>query len=300
MMFFTCIMFPQKQKNGTIYKEHPAITMVENMQQAFVAGDTIKVAGYLADDFKAFNGMNSNPDAKGTNKQQFVSSVKGWKNNIDYFSISRTKGAYPDAIEYDNDSGFWVQTWDQIKGVHKNTGVKIDMPMHRLYLVNKDNKISRIVTYDDASVWSEMRDAFNPRKNGIIYNQHENINTVRKMVVALEHGDADKAFSYFTDNAGFTNLDMPQGESNTLAQEKASFKAMLKDWTIDSIDVVGFPDYLEYESPKLKIVMSWWDARLTRKSDGKKVTLPLHLVHYINDDGKITSEIGYYTMSTLK
>jgi hypothetical protein len=62
MMLFTCIMYSQTKKNGTIYSEHPAIKVVENMQQALIKGDTLPLASYLTDDFKAFNGMANDPD----------------------------------------------------------------------------------------------------------------------------------------------------------------------------------------------------------------------------------------------
>ena len=89
MMLIACITYSQK-KNGTIYMEHPAITTVETMTQAFVSGDTDKVASYLADDFKAYNGTSTNPNDKGQDKAAFSNSAKNWKNNIDYFSISRS------------------------------------------------------------------------------------------------------------------------------------------------------------------------------------------------------------------
>ena len=119
------------------------------------------------------------------------------------------------------------------------------------------------------------------------------------MVAALEHGDADKAFSYFTEDARFSNLDMPRGETSTLTEEKEGFNNMLKNWTIDRIDIVGYPDYLEYERGNSKVVQSWWDVKMTRKSDKKKVTIPVLLIHDFNDDGKITREAGYYTLSAL-
>lgn len=301
MMTFSVVMFAQKKKNGTIYKEHPAIKMVEEMQQAFVKGDTAKVASYLADDFRAFNGMNDDPDNEGMTKKQFVRSSMGWKNNADYLSISRYPGAYPDALEYtDEDNNLWVQTWDKITGVHSTTGVKLDMPLHRLFKINKDNKISSIITYDDGGVWAQMRDAFNTRKNGVLYDQHENINTVRKMVTSLEHGDVEKGFSYFTENATFTNLDMPRGESNSLEQEMEAFKKLNESWDILSIDMVGYPDYLEYERGNVKVVQSWWDFNLKRKSDNKKVSIPVMLINYFNDEGKMTRENGYYTASALQ
>ena len=297
-MIFSIVIHAQKKKNGTIFNEHPAIAMVEEMHQAFVAGDSAKVAGFLAEDFRAFNGMNDNPDSEGMTKSQFARSAIGWKNNVDYLSISRTPGAYPDALEYkDDDSGLWVQTWDQIKGVHKGTGVKMDMPLHRLFKINGDNKIVSVITYDDAAVWRQMRDARSPHKNGMLYDEHENINTVRKMIAALEHGDVEKGFSNFTDNARFTNLDMPRDKYNTLEEEKESFKSLLQSWDILGIDVVGYPDYLEYDRGSVKVVQSWWDLKLKRKSDGKKVEIPVMLINYFNDEGKMTRENGYYTVA---
>ena len=173
------------------------------------------------------------------------------------------------------------------------------MPLHRLFRINDNNQITTIITYDDGAVWRQMRDARSTRKNGVLYDEHENINTVRKMVAALEHGDADKAFSYFTEDARFSNLDMPRGETSTLTEEKEGFNNMLKNWTIDRIDIVGYPDYLEYERGNSKVVQSWWDVKMTRKSDKKKVTIPVLLIHDFNDDGKITREAGYYTLSAL-
>ena len=298
MMLFTVFMYSQTKKNGKIYSEHPAIVVVEAMQQAFIKGDTTALAGFLHDEFRAINGMNSNPDAKGASKQNFINQSKFWNNNVNYLSIERSEGAYPDALEYD-DGQIWVQTWDQMTGMHKGTGVKLDMPIHRLFTLNKDNKISRMITYDDGVVFRGIGEARNPRTNGNLYNQHENINTVRKMVGGLEHGDSDAAFSYFTDNARFTNLDMPRGESNTLEQEKENFNKMLESWDIDSIDIVGYPDYLEYEIGNGKVVQSWWDFNVKRKSDGKKVSIPVLLIHDFNDEGKITREAGYYTVAAM-
>ncbi|WP_445956508.1 nuclear transport factor 2 family protein [Yeosuana sp.] len=298
VMLFASIMYSQKKKNGAIYNEHPAITVVEAMQQATVKGDTALVSSYLTKDFRAISGFNADPDAKGRDKQNFLNGVLWMNNNIAYMSLSRSPGAYPDALEYDK-SGSWVQTWDQFRGVNNETGVKIDMPVHRLFVLNNDNKISRMITYEDNSVWDNLRDSYGTRTNGTLYNHHENINKVLRMVAALEHSDADKGFSYFTEDAIFTNLDMADGESNTVAEEKEGFLGMLKDWAIEAIDVNGYPDYLEYELGNAKVVQSWWTARMTRKSDGKKVKLPLMFIHDFNDEGMITREAGYYTLQAL-
>lgn len=298
MMLFTVFMYSQKKKNGKIYSEHPAITVVEKMQQAFIKGDTTALKEYLHDDFKAFNGMNDNPESEGTSKQNFLNQSIFWVNNGSYLSIERTKGAYPDALEYD-ESGVWVQTWDYLRGVHNETGVKLDMPIHRLFKLDKDNKIVSMITYDDGTVFDELRSSFVARSNGTIYNHHDNINKVRRMMAALEHGDVDKAFSYYTEKARFTNLDMKEDEFNTLEEEIEGFKKMLESWTINSIDVNGYPDYLEYELGGGKLVQSWWTVRMTRKSDSKKVVLPLLLIHDFNDEGMIMREAGYYTLQAL-
>ena len=56
LLIATCITYAQKKANGTIYVDHPAIKVVEAMTQAFVSGDADKVASFLTDDFKAYNG----------------------------------------------------------------------------------------------------------------------------------------------------------------------------------------------------------------------------------------------------
>ena len=299
MMIFSVVMYSQKKKNGTIYSEHPAITAVEAMQQAFIKGDTTTVASYLTDDFKAYDGEGDNPDDKGIDKKAFLQRSAYWSKHVAYSSISRQGKAYPDALEY-KESGIWVQTWDYIRGVHEETGVKIDMPVHRLYVVDKDNKIKTAITYSDGTVFENLRMSFKPRTNGTIYNHHENINKVLRMMGAFEHGDLDKAYSYFTDDAVITNLDMKPGESHTVTQEKEAFEKMLKEWTIDRVDVRGYPDYLEYELGGAKVVQSWWMVRLTRKSDGKKVVIPVLLIHDFNDEGMIIRESGYYTARAME
>ena len=293
-------MYSQKSKNGTVYKEHPAIVVVESMLQAFFTGDKDKVSNYLAEDFKSFSGTSINKNNKGRDKENFLGGVKWVKENWSYISYKRSPGAYPDAIEYKVDEdGLWVQTWDHLKAIDNKTGVRIDMPIHRLFLMTDDNKIKTMLTYDNDLPWAEMRRSYAPRTNGTIYNNHDNINTVRLMIGSLENSDVDKAFNYFTKDATFSNLDMERGKSNTVEEEKEIFKGLINDWTIERIDVVGYPDYLEYELGNGKTVQSWWDVRMTRKSDNKKVILPLLLIHNFNDEGMITREMGYYTARSL-
>ena len=304
LLVITCITYAQKKTNGTIYVEHPAIKTVEAMTQAFVNGDTDKVASYLADDFKTFSGTSINKDDKGQDKAAFLQTVKNWKDNIDYFSITRSKGAYPDALEYKDDTMkdlVWVQTWEDIKGVHNKTGVKIDMPMHRLYTVDKNNKIKTMMSYSTNKIGDEIGASFADRKNGEIYNHHENINSVRKMIHAFENKDLDKAYSFYDEKAMFSDensLDI--NKQFTLLEQKANDKKFLDSFEITSIDQTGYPDYLHYEMDDARVVMSWWNYRLIRKSDKKAIVLPVFFIDNFDDKGKIISENAYYNGKALE
>lgn len=300
MMMITFITYSQKKANGTIYIEHPAITVVEDMTKAFVSGDSTKVASYLADDFKSYNGGSINPRDKGDDKAAFIKSVAGWNNALDYFNITPTKGAYPDAIEYKKDNTedvVWVQTWEDLKGVHKKTGVKVNMPIHRLYVVNKNNKIQTVISYNNESISDEIGASYANRTNGTIYNHHDNINTIRKAMYAYENSDVDKCLSFYSDDATFSDINQKFGDSYTKAEIKPMWEQFLKDYEIVSIDMIGYPDYLEYEMGNGREVLSWWNYRLIRKSDKKELEVPFHFSNSFDADGKIVSEMAYYSES---
>ncbi|MEB8345368.1 nuclear transport factor 2 family protein [Flavobacteriaceae bacterium KMM 6898] len=298
LLLVVAIGHSQKKKNGTIYLEHPAIDVVNAMHEAFVAGDQEKVGTYLAEDFMAYNGTDTNKDAKGRNKESFLNQVKFWNENFDYLSISASAGAYPDALEYKDDQ-IWVQTWNQLNGVHNKTGVKLDMPFQRMFKLNKDNKITHIINYFNTRVYWEIGESFEDRKNGTIYNHHDNINSVRRMMSAFENNDLDKAYGYFTEDARFNSLELPDGETLSLEETKERNKGIMDAFEINSIDVVGYPDYLEYDLRDGKAVQSWWKFRLTRKSDGKKIILPALYIHDFDDEGKIISSNSYISTKVL-
>jgi len=301
MMMIAFISYSQK-KNGTVFIEHPAIDAVEAMTAAFVSGDSAKVASYLDDDFKSFNGVGTRVNDEGQNKAAFTRSVSGWNNALDYFSITRSKGAYPDAIEYKEDNQknvVWVQTWEDLKGVHKKTGVKVNMPMHKLYVVNKDNKILTVINYNNESIFDEIGASYGNRTNGTIYNHHDNINTVRNAMYAFENLDIDKCLSYYSENASFRSINQEVGKWNTKAEVKPMWQKFLNDFEIVNIEMRGYPDYLEYEMSDGREVLSWWNYHLIRKSDKKRITVPMHFSNSFDKDGKIISEMAYYSDTLL-
>jgi ketosteroid isomerase-like protein len=288
----------KKEKNGTIYKDHPAIETVNALFKAFLAGDSDLAASYLADDFKSYNGVNGNKDAKGGTKEDFLDNMNWMKENFSYMTITPSNGAYPDALEY-KDSGTWVQTWDHIRAVHNKTGVKLDMPMHRLIVLNDENKVKSMINYFDMRIPQEIGRSSADLKNGTLYKNHANINSVRRMMHAMEFSDFDTAYSFFAEDASFDSLELPDGESLTLAQVKERNAEIWDTYEFTSIDEVGYPDYLEYDLGDAKVVQSWWKFRLTRKSDKKTFVIPALYIHDFNDEGKIIRSSAYISTKIL-
>ena len=301
MMLCTFINYAQK-KNGTVYIEHPAIDAVQEFVKASVAGDKTKIASYLTEDFKGYNGTSNNTNDQGMDKEAFVNNQMVYFNQLDYYARDAFPGSYPDAIEYkkdNSDNEVWVQTWDVLKGVQKNTGVKINAAAHRMYTLTKDNKINMIINYDNGSVLDEIRASFSDRTNGTIYNHHDNINTFRKVMAAFENKDVDKALSFYTDDATFSNIHQKFGEFHTKVEIKPLWEKFLSDYTIKSIDMIGYPDYLEYEMGNGREVLSWWNYHLIRNSDKKEISMPVHFSDSFNAEGKITNQMIYYSFRLL-
>ncbi|MEO6347792.1 MAG: nuclear transport factor 2 family protein [Aquaticitalea sp.] len=295
-------VFAQKKENGSIYIEHPAINVVQDFVTAMEKGDKTKIASYLTDDFKSYNGNTNQLNSKGMDKAAFVDNAMFYFENLDYYKMETAPGSYPDAIEIkkDNkDNEVTVQTWNVIRGVEKASGVKIDAGAHMIYTLTKDNKIKRLINYSNSNVIEEVRMSFVERTNGTIYNHHEYINTVRKMIYAFEKQDLEKAYGYYDDKAQFTNMDSADGKALSLTELKAQDKTFLDKFEIASIDMVGYPDYLHYELGDTSDVLSWWKYNLIRKSDKKAMTLPVHIIDGFNKEGKIISETAYYNLAIL-
>jgi len=295
MVFFIAITAYSQKKNGTIYNDHPAIAIVEAMQQATIKGDVNLLNSYLSDDFKVFNGSSTNPNAKGTDKEQFMKNATWWSENIAYLSIERQDGAYPDALKYkDSNDGLWVQTWDVMKGVHKETGSKINMPIHRLFGLDKDNKIKVMINYYNDEVFADIGRSFDTRTNGVIYDNHEYINSVKMVFAAFENGDLETAYSFFTDDARFRNSSMlPGDDAATMEDVRKRNIGFLETFEVVSIDMNGYPDYLHYDRSNMDLVQSWWTFRLIRKSDNKEIVVPAFYTHTFNKDGKIVFGTSY-------
>lgn len=303
VMFTMFISYAQKKPNGTVYINHPAIDVVDAYTKAINDGNLNKIDDFLADDFKSYNPTTSNQFSQGMDKTAFLKRIKSWRESIDYFSIKTAKGAYPDAIEYKDDTQkdvVWVNTWDEVKGIHKNTGVKINMNLQRSFVINKANKIKTMFIYDNPLVNAEIYDSQTERTNGTIYNHHQNINNVKNMLFAFEQKDLAKSYSYFASDAVFSDINNMEGKSLSLDEQKTIDKKVTDSYDFVGLEVVGYPDYMHYELGDAGVVYSWWTWYVIRKSDKKAITLPVHYQHNINKDGKITREMAYYNNALLK
>ena len=303
MMMTMFISFSQKKANGTIYDKHPAIDVVNAYTTAMNAGDISKAGDFLSSDFKGYFSTDAKPSDKAVEKDDYVKGMKSWRDGIEYFSIATSKGSYPDAIEYKDDNQknvVWVQTWDEIKGMNKATGVKMNMFIHQLYTVNKDNKINMIIMYDNPMVGYEINASRSERTNGTIYNHHENINNLRKMLGAYENNDLAKAYTYYDKDAQLYDVNSTDRKAMTLDQMKTNDAKFYKDFEVVEIEQVGYPDYMHYEMGDSGVTYSWWNYQVIRKSDKKAITVPVHLQDTFNKEGKIISESVYYNAGLFK
>lgn len=283
------IVFAQKKKNGNVYKEHPAINVINEMYAAVNQNDLEKLDDLIADGFKGINGDGMNKDAEPFTKEEFIQNINNWNTSNRYFSLKCGANAYPDAVEY-KDENFkkmtWVYAWEVMSGVGGKTGVKFSQPRHAQYVVTPENKIGFVRLYMNQNPFSESWRSRKELSDGTIYSNHPNINTVRKAIHALQYVNLDHFFEAFTADAKFDGL-FNDWDSEALSMEQ--FKAMqaefLNNFSIESLDNKWIK-YYEFES-QANYVQSWWRLTLKRKSNNELITIPVMLNHRFNDDGKI-------------
>lgn len=141
--------FAQKQTNAIVYAEHPALAMIDEFLTATIHGDPERIAHYLTDDFKFYNGTSAARYDPGIRRARFVKLAVRYCQEPVFINIDPFPDAHPDAVEYreDNNEEVWVQTWNIPKGFDKTTGVRLTAAAPRLYKVSKDNKIKIIINF---------------------------------------------------------------------------------------------------------------------------------------------------------
>ena len=298
ILMFVMVATAQKSNNGKIFDEHPGIELMHKFTKAYVAGDKAALDAILTDDFRGYNGLSTNKDYKGKDKQGLIDESTYWSSQLKGFKITKRGKSYPDALEY-KESGTWVDTWDVFYGVDKETGFKIETPIDRSFILSKDGtQIKSMIVRANMAIFQKYSNTFNTIENGTIYKDHEYINTVRTMISALELGDLDLAYDQFADDAKFNDINASRGESHSKSEERTQVENLLTTFEIVSLDEYGYPDYLAYNGDG-STVLSWWNFRLKNKITGDKVVIFMHLSHDFNQAGKINSQVAYYNGSLL-
>ncbi len=293
LLFIGVNSFSQK-KSGTIFFEHETIDKTRALWEAFVNADEEKYGSFFAD--SAFVIYNGHQKPKITNAE-ISKGVAKWVGNYDNLKVGDQKPAYPDAIEY-KDAGNWVQDWLLMTGIHKKTGVILNLPIHNLYAFNEEGKITFMSTYFDNAVFEEIEDSQTTSENGVVYINHPYILTVRKAMNAFVAKDMEKWSSFYSPKAKFTNSSMQLDQSMNMEAYKATMSKMFfKDDLKFKVEQVGYPDCIHYEKDDVYVVYSWW--KMMVKKEGKVFEFPFMISHDINKEGKIVMERIYMSSNHL-
>lgn len=134
-------------KNGTIYKEHPYITTVNNNAELLNKQDVTKWEQNFADTVKFYNPMNYGvkPINMAELKQHFGIFLADWSN----ISFTKQIGSYPDGFEWANDGGFTVESYWLQTQTNKKTGKIAKFYYIQFDEFNKDGKIVEEKFYYD-------------------------------------------------------------------------------------------------------------------------------------------------------
>lgn len=297
MMFFITASFSQKKANGKIYIEHPALEIAKQFDEAFVKGDLETIKSLVADDFAW-----RNPSMRGRRGtlQQLLNRSNYLSKNIVNFEISHRGTAYPDVFEYKEDNSVDVKTYTWLTGYDKNTGVELNMPRNTNFRMTPDGKkIAWMSVMDDQLLWNKAYDAYETKKNGVIYKDHPYVTKVRLLIQAYQAMDFEKVRSMYNESTRFYDV-MNSGidEFKTLEEEFSSIDEYMNAFEIVDIRESGYPDVLDYEGNGA-VVISWWVWTFKNKKSGNVARIKQHLHHSFNENGDIVREDYYFNPASL-
>ena len=295
-VLFSFSVFAQKQTNGKIYIEHPAIDVVNQYNEAYVSGDLDKLRELVTDDVKVWRLRNR--EANGLN--WILGTSNYLSKNLINFEIKHYGGAYPDVFEYKQDDLVDVKTYEFLTGYDKNTGLDLNMPRYGTYrLTAKGDKIQTIWINDDEILWQKNWDAYETSENGVIYKDHPLVTKVRLLYQSYKTGDVEKIKANYTENTIFYDV-MNSGidEFKNIEEEFAQFDNYMEMFEIVDIKESGFPDVLDYSGDGA-VVISWTDITFKNKKSGNTKTVSQHIQHWFNDEGEIIREDYYFNPAQL-
>ena len=290
LLFVVFGTYAQKKKNVVIYIEHPHIQLVEKFNSAFTSGDAETLKGLVSDDFKWFKPS----DRRARTIEQLLGRSNYLSKNISNLEIKHWGGSYPDVLEYKQDGIIDIKTYERMTGYDINTGVDLTMPRYATFRIDKQGKIIRMWVNDDQLLWRKAYDAYDTRKNGVIYKDHPSISNIRLLIAAMKEMDIPKIRSFYAENARIYDV-MNRGEFEfiTVEEEMSNIESAFNAFEIMGIQEIGYPDALAYEGGNI-VIISWWKMRIKNRKSGKIGTVMQHIQHTLNDEGKIIREDYYY------
>ena len=295
-MIFSVAVFSQKESNGKLYIDHPAIEIVNQFNEAYISGDLDKLKELVTENFQ----VRTLKDRKSNDINWILGTSNYLSKNITDFQIKHYGGSYPDVLEYKKDGVVDVKTYEWLTGYDKNTGLDINMPRYATYRMNaKGDKVAGLWINDDETLWQKNWDAYDTTKNGIIYKDHPLVTKVRLLYQSYKTADVDKIKANYTDNTIFYNV-MNSGidEFKTLEEEFAQFDQYMETFEIMNIRESGFPDVLDYDGDGA-VVISWVEMTFRNRKSGNTNTILQHIQHWFNEDGEIVREDYYFNPAQL-
>ena len=286
--------FSQK-KNGTIFSEHDYIDKTKETWKALVNGDAETFRSFFADSAYIVRNDQVEPI---TPNAEIGKGLAEWVEAYENLQVGDYKPAAPDALEY-KEGGTWVQDWLIMTGVHKETGVRLDLPIHNLYSFNEEGKITARMSYFDNAVFEEIANSQKTRENGTVYINHPYIVIVRKAMNAFMAKDLEKWATFYSPKAMCTSLSMPLDETQSMEEYHMELaKMFFGDDMKFKVEQVGYPDCIYYEKTDNYIVYSWW--KMMVKKEGNLIEFPFMVSHDFDDEGMIIFENIYMSSNHLE
>ena len=295
-MIFSVAVFSQKESNGKLYIEHPAIEIVNQFNEAYTSGDLDKLKELVTENFQ----VRTLKDRKSNDINWILGTSNYLSKNIVDLEIKHYGGSYPDVLEYKQDGIVDVKTYEWLTGYDKNTGLDINMPRYATYRMNaKGDKVAGLWINDDETLWQKNWDAYETTENGVIYKDHPLVSKVRLLYQSYKTGDVEKIKANYTENTIFYDvMNSEIDEFKTLEEEFAQFDEYMEVFEIVNIRESGFPDVLDYSGDGA-VVISWADFTFKNKKSGNTKTISQHIQHWFNEEGEIIREDYYFNPAQL-
>ena len=295
-MLFSVAVFSQKESNGKLYIEHPAIEIVNQFNEAYTSGDLDKLKELVTENFQ----VRTLKDRKSNDVNWILGTSNYLSKNIVDLEIKHYGGSYPDVLEYKQDGIVDVKTYEWLTGYDKNTDLDINMPRYATYRMNaKGDKVAGLWINDDETLWQKNWDAYETTENGVIYKDHPLVSKVRLLYQSYKTGDVEKIKANYTENTIFYDvMNSEIDEFKTLEEEFAQFDEYMEVFELVNIRESGFPDVLDYSGDGA-VVISWADFTFKNKKSGNTKTISQHIQHWFNEEGEIVREDYYFNPAQL-